>query len=161
MYGDTSVWRTLGLGEPPDDRPLYVGKAEDSLIARDLGTHFATGATGRSSPRRSFAALLADGLMLNAIPRRPANPEPRKWTHYALEPAGDQRLTGWMREHLLLAVWPLTGTRLLAEVESDVMNHWRPPLNLVGVRQPWQQQVKDARAAMAAAAKTWAATHTA
>jgi hypothetical protein len=76
MYGNASVWRVLELGEPPDDRPLYVGKAEDSLAARDLNAHFATGATGRSSPRRSFAALLATELRLIAIPRRAANPEP-------------------------------------------------------------------------------------
>ncbi len=30
IYAHTGVWRQLGLGEPPDDRPLYVGKAEDS-----------------------------------------------------------------------------------------------------------------------------------
>lgn len=161
MYGDRSVWRTLGLGEPPDDRPLYVGKAEDSLVSRDLGTHFATGETGRSSPRRSFAALLAGELKLDAIPRRRANPEPRKWTHYALESEGDQRLTEWMREHLLLAIWPFTGTCLLAAVESEVMTHWKPPLNLIGVVQPWQSQVRHARAAMASAAKVWATGHNA
>jgi len=44
-YGNASVWRVLELGEPPDDRPLYVGKAEDTLAARDLNAHFATGAT--------------------------------------------------------------------------------------------------------------------
>lgn len=159
MYGNPSVWRVLGLGEPPDDRPLYVGKAEDSLVARDLNAHFATGATGRSSPRRSFAALLATELALTAIPRRPANPEPRKWTHFSLEPAGDQQLTDWMRRHLLLAVWPLAGAGVLATIESEVMMHWQPPLNLIGVSQPWQAQVKTARAVMAAAAQAWAADH--
>lgn len=148
MYGDRSVWRALGLGEAPDDRPLYIGKAAESLVSRDLGTHFATGETGRSSPRRSFAALLVGELNLDAIPRRRDNPEPRKWAHYALEPDGDQRLTEWMREHLRLAVWPFTGTCLLAAVESDVMTHWKPPLNLVGVLQPGRSQVKHARAAM-------------
>jgi hypothetical protein len=156
IYGNSSVWRTLGLSDRPDDRPLYVGKAEDSLVTRDLKTHFATGATGRSSPRRSFAALLAHDLDLHAIPRRPANPEPGKWTHYALEIEGDQRLTNWMNEHLLLAVWPLSGERALATVESEVMAHWEPPLNLIGVRQPWSAQVKAARGLMAGGAKAWA-----
>lgn len=159
MYGNPSVWRVLGLGEPADDRPLYVGKAEDSLVARDLNVHFATGTTGRSSPRRSFAALLATELGLTAVPRRPANPEPGKWTHFSLEPAGDRKLTEWMRRHLLLAVWPLAGTGALAAIESEVMAHWQPPLNLIGVRQPWQAQVKKARAAMAAAAQAWATDH--
>jgi len=72
IYSDPSVWGILGLSEPPDDRPpLYIGKAENGLVARDLKTRFATGATGRSSPRRSFAALLSTRLGLTAIPRRP------------------------------------------------------------------------------------------
>ena len=96
---------------------------------------------------------------MTAIPRRPANPEPGKWTHFSLEPAGDQKLTEWMRRHLLLAVWPLAGTGALAAIESEVMAHWQPPLNLIGVSQPWQAQVKKARAAMAAAAQAWATDH--
>jgi len=40
LYGPFEIWRLLGLGDPPDDRPLYVGKAEDSLVTRDLRTHF-------------------------------------------------------------------------------------------------------------------------
>lgn len=67
IYGDSGVWKALGLGDAQDDRPLYVGKAEDSLVSRDLNTHFATGKTGWSSPRRSFAALLADELKLTAM----------------------------------------------------------------------------------------------
>lgn len=31
-----SVWELLGLGASPDERPLYVGKSEDSLATRDL-----------------------------------------------------------------------------------------------------------------------------
>jgi hypothetical protein len=46
LYGSARTWKQLGLGMPPDDRPLYVGKAEASLVSRDLRTHFATGATG-------------------------------------------------------------------------------------------------------------------
>jgi hypothetical protein len=42
IYGAQDVWRELGLRDPPDDRPLYVGKAEDSLAASDVNTHFAT-----------------------------------------------------------------------------------------------------------------------
>lgn len=159
IYGDPSVWGSLGLGEPPDDRPLYVGKAKDSLVARDLKTHFATGTTGRSSPRRSFAALLSTPLGLTALPRRPADPEPGRWSHFSLEPADDQKLTAWMREHLMLAVWPFARATALGAIESEVMAHWQPPLNLLGVSQPWQAQVKEARAVMAAAAQAWATHH--
>jgi hypothetical protein len=39
IYGDATTWEELGLGQPSDDRALYVGKAEDSLASRPtLGT---------------------------------------------------------------------------------------------------------------------------
>ena len=155
LYGSAAVWHQLGLGDPPDDRPLYVGKAEDSLVTRDLRTHFATGRTGQSSPRRSFAALLVDDLKLVAMPRRPADPEPGKWTHYALEPDGDKRLTVWMLEHLRLAAWTCERPVALGQLERLVMAELQPPLNLTGVTQPWSGQVRDARKVMARAAERW------
>ena len=156
FHGSPDVWSQLDLGAPPDDRPLYVGKAEDSLISRDLDTHFTSGDTGRSSPRRSLAALLVDTLALVAIPRRPDDPDPKRWANYALETDGDERLTGWMRERLTLAVWPCDCTSGLEKIEKAVMQHWKPPLNLTGVKQPWRKQVKDARAELVLAAKAWA-----
>jgi hypothetical protein len=155
IYGPRDVWRRLGLGDPPDDRPLYVGKAEDSLVSRDLKTHFATGKTGRSSPRRSVAALLADVLPLVPMPRRPHDPERDKWSHYALEPGGDEALTRWMHRHLLIAVWPCQLPVPFRDIEQAVMQQWRPPLNLTGVQQPWKSQVREARDDMASAAKDW------
>ena len=59
------------------------------------------------------------------------------------------------RRHLLLAVWPLPRVGVLGAIESEVMAHWQPPLNLIGVSQPWQAQVKKARAMMATAAQAW------
>jgi hypothetical protein len=159
IYASTDVWRKLGLGDAPDDRPLYAGKAEDSLVSRDLNTHFATGKTGRSSPRRSFAALLADSQKLVAMPRRPPNPEPKKWTHYALEEPGDGRLTDWMCANLQLAVWVRPAGAPLAAVESALMHVWLPPLNLTGVSTPWTAQVRAARAVLAQQAKQWACDH--
>ena len=158
IYGSPGVWSTLGLGKPPDDRPLYIGKAEGSLVSRDLNTHFASGTTGRSSPRRSLAALLAAAgeLDLVAMPRRPNDPEPGKWTHYALESPGEQQLTDWMRRELRIAVWPARADTRLRTLETTVMRHWIPPLNLTGVTTPWSVQVKSARARMAEQAKAWA-----
>ena len=148
LYGAAATWRRLGLGSPPNRRPLYLGKAEASLVARDLNTHFATGRTGRSSPRRSFVALLsaAGALNLVAIPRRPSDPEPGKFTHYALEATGDEQLTEWMRSHLRIAVWPAPQGTVLKPVEAAVIGQWLPPLNLTGVKTPWTTQVKAARA---------------
>ena len=156
IHANARTWAQLGLGDRQDDRPLYVGKAEDSLVTRDLHTHFATGRTGQSSPRRSLAALLAEDLTLVAMPRRPADPEPGKWTHYALEPEGDERLTQWMRKHLRLAAWTCERPVALGKLERLVMAELRPPLNLTGVTQPWSRQVRDARKIMAQAAETWA-----
>lgn len=157
LYGDADVWQQLDLGTPPDDRPLYVGKAEDSLMSRDLRAHFATGKTGWSSPRRSFAALLADQLTLVPTARRPDNPEPDKWTHYALMPDSDERLTAWMLDHLRLAAWPARDAQgMLAAIERAVMGHWAPPLNLTGVSQPRSRQVRAARAALARRAEATA-----
>ena len=62
IHASPQTWRELGLGDPPDGRPLYVGKAEDSLVTRDLKTHFGDGRTGHSTVRRSFAALCTTRL---------------------------------------------------------------------------------------------------
>ncbi len=154
VYGAREVWRELGLGAPPDGRPLYVGKAEDSLVARDLRTHFETGRTGSSTLRRSCAALLARQLGLHAQPRNPKRPE--RYANYALPPRDDARLTGWMRAKLRLAVWSKQGHVALAEVEQQILVELLPPLNLTGVRTPWTDQVKAARRALADEARAWA-----
>lgn len=154
VYGGRGVWRELGLGAPPDGRPLYVGKAEDSLVARDLRTHFETGRTGSSTLRRSCAALLAQQLDLHAQPRNPKRPE--RYANYALRAGDDARLTGWMCAKLRLAVWPKRGHGALAEVEQQILMRLLPPLNLTGVRTPWTDQVKAARRALADEAHGWA-----
>jgi len=41
-------------------------------------------------------------------------------------------------------------------VETAVMRHWEPPLNLTGVSTAWTNQVKTARSVMAEQAKAWA-----
>ena len=155
ICGDTDTWRQLGLGDPPDERPLYIGKAEDSLVSRDLATHFGNGRTGSSTVRRSFAALLRESLQLAARPRNPERPE--RFANYGLSPEHDARLTAWMREELELAVWPKPEDCELAlvQVEIALLAQLLPPLNLKDVTTPWTAQVKTARAAMASQARTW------
>lgn len=152
IYGDDGAPQQLGLDGQPSASALYVGKAEDSLVSRDLKTHFSTGKTGRSTVRRTFAALLRDRLDLKAVPRNLERPDGS--AHYALEPGGDQRLTEWMYEHLTLAVWVKPEDVRLREVERAVLRAWQPPLNLTDVEQPWRL-LKDARRAMAAEARSW------
>lgn len=155
IYGGSTEWAELGLGEPPDERPLYVGKSESSLADRDLRTHFGNGRTGSSTVRRTFAALLHDSLGLRGMPRNPARPE--RFANYGLSPEHDRLLTDWMRSRLALAVWPAVGTASLITVERAVLQRWQPPLNLKDVVTPWSPTVGAARRVMAAEARASAA----
>lgn len=154
VYGD-EVWKELGLGDPPDDRPLYVGKSEDSLATRDIKTHFGDGRTGQSTLRRSFAALLAKRLELKGMPRNPD--KPAHFSNYGLSPADDRKLTGWMKEHLRLAVWPKPSSLVvpLVDIERAVLSRLQPPLNLKDVDTPWAPMIKAARKALADEARAW------
>lgn len=156
IYGDVEIWVQLGVGEPPDARPLYVGKAEASLKARDVRQHFESGATGSSTLRRTFAAMLRDSLGFRGVPRDKSNP--RKWTHYSLDDEHEIVLTEWMQTNLTLAVWakPVECTDLHA-VEKQVIAKLVPPLNIQhNTTSPWRSAVQQARRVMAGDAKAWA-----
>lgn len=161
IYGAHAIWQQLGLGDPPDARPLYVGKAEVSLRSRDLKQHFETGATGSSTVRRTFAAMLREALGVHGVPRDKANP--RKWSHFALDDEHEIALTAWMRMSLMLAVWakPAECDDLHA-VEKGVLAKLVPPLNIQhNAKSPWLKQVKNARKVMAKDAKAWAISRSA
>ena len=155
VHGGASVWRLLGLGDPPDDRPLYVGKAERSLADRDVRTHFSTGKTGSSTLRRSLGGLLAEELLLAGQPRNRSNPE--GFANFGLDAAGDARLTDWMLEHLRLAVWPSPAAVVLDEIETAVLVRLTPPLNLDKVVTPWRALVRSGRRRLADQARAWSA----
>lgn len=152
IHGSSASWRGLGLGDPPDDRPLYVGKAEASLPGRDLRQHFASGKTGSSTLRRSVAALLADGLGLVAIPRSRTGTDSAA-AHYRLTDSGEVAVTDWMRSRLRIAVWVSDEKGELASLERAVLAKLQPPLNLTGVHHRYGAQVRAARKRLAAQAK--------
>ncbi|WDH78199.1 hypothetical protein PTQ19_11820 [Microbacterium esteraromaticum] len=160
IYGDEQAWLDLGLGAAYD-QPLYVGKAEKSLVSRDLNGHFATNPksaprTGGSTVRRSFAALLRDALDQQAVPRNLAKPE--RFANYGLAEGGDARLNEWMHARLTLAVWsaPAGMTVPLGDVESAVIVRFTPPINLD--KNPGKlARLSAARADMAAEASRWRA----
>jgi hypothetical protein len=153
VYADPETWRELNL-EIRESCPLYVGKAEQSLQSRDIRTHFATGRTGSSTVRRSFAALLRNPLELRGVPRNMARPE--RPSTFGLVADGDQRLTTWMHEHLFLAYWPKPTTEVdLDDIETAVIKRWQPPLNLVKVDRPLPA-LRHARRVMADDARSWA-----
>ena len=154
IHGSAAKWRELGLGKPPDTRPLYIGKAEDSLATRDVTTHFGDGRTGSSTVRRSIASLLHDSLDLRGIPRNPDNPG--YFANYGLSDVHDGRLTAWMRRHLRLAIWPKPPGTALLTVERALLVRRRPPLNLKDIETPWSEQLSSARRQMADEARVWA-----
>lgn len=157
IYGDDGAWEQIGIDRRPDDL-LYVGKAEDSLVSRELRGHFAIdrsrrAQTGSSTVRRSFAALLHDSLGLRGIPRNTA--KPGHFSNYGLSPEHDALLTDWMHRHLLIAVWPADGLTVpLRTVESAIIDQLTPPLNLAGNPRP-APGLSRARAVMAAEAREW------
>ncbi|MDI6908931.1 GIY-YIG nuclease family protein [Nocardioides sp.] len=155
VFGTDDAWKDLGLSS--DDmrsRPLYVGKAEDSFVSRDLRTHFASGRTGQSTVRRSFAALLRDSLELRGAPR---NLElPGHFANYGLMADGDARLTKWMWERLSLAVWPWERTTELKRIERAVVLLLDPPLNIEYLPRASRRDLSSARKAMADDARRWA-----
>jgi hypothetical protein len=159
IHAPREVWFELGLGEPPDERPLYVGKAEASLVSRDLDTHFGDGRTGSSTVRRSFAALLREPLQLEGRPRNPAKPE--RPANYGLSPEHDRRLTTWMCEYLALAVWakPSDCEHPLSTIEKQLLFKLQPPLNLKDVVTPWTAQLKAARKKMSDQARARMGAH--
>lgn len=128
FYGDERAWSEIQLTPAFDGQPLYVGKAEMSLNGRDVGTHFGTGKTGSSTLRRSLAALLSDELDLVPMPRNLVKPDGS--ANFALEQAGDARLSDWMEHRLFLATWVKPDGVFLDNVETAVVRRLRPPLNL-------------------------------
>lgn len=152
FYGDARAWAELELTPTFEEQPLYVGKAEENLNGRDVGTHFSTGRTGSSTVRRSLAALLADRLDLVPVPRNLAKPDGS--ANFALDPAGDARLSVWMDNQLTLATWAKPYGVVLDDVETAIVNELRPPLNLDKVGEP-RERLRGARKRMADMARTW------
>lgn len=160
IYGDEGAWADLRLVRDRE-KPLYVGKAEKSFVARDLRDHFAASPnakpqTGSSTVRRSFAALLRETLSLTAVPRNLDLPS--HFTNYGLAAGGDDRLNEWMRSRLSLAVWPAPADlrMKLADIETEVIRRFMPPINIA--KNPGKlRRLRDARAGMAAEAARWSA----
>lgn len=155
VYGPSEVWRTLVLGDPPDDRPLYVGKAERSLSSRDVGTHFgfiadgANSITGSSTLRRSLSALLRTSFGFRGQYRNPVKAD--RPANFGLSPDQDAVLSDWMRANLRATFWRMPAVGIpLKDVEKPVIDRLQPPLNIAHARHQWLKHVKRSRALMAA-----------
>ena len=145
FYASASSWRQLGLGRPPDPRPLYVGN-ESTLASRDVEAHFGLrergvqSPTGSSTLRRSLAALLAAERGYRGVPRNPA--KPGYFSNYGLTETDDDDLSAWMKSRLRLALWPHDAASDLDTVETYVLGQLQPPLNLDKVVTPWRVKSK-------------------
>ena len=135
---------------PLCDGPLYVGKSEDSVRARVFDTHLTVGETGRSTVRRTLAALLG----LRGIPRptKLANPTRKQMlqltANFALGEEDDIWLSAWMAENLAIRGIG-SAHRPLRDLERAVAAQLRPPLDQERVPlwspNPWRAPVADAR----------------
>lgn len=159
VYGERATWAELGLGVPPDDRPLYVGKAEMSLAARDVASHFGRkprgvqSPTGSSTLRRSLAALLSSDHGFIGIPRNPA--KPGHFSSFGLSEIDDDALSRWMEDRLRLSIWPHLVVKQLDGIETEVLRRLQPPLNLTKVTTPWTASTKALRKKLAIQAEEW------
>jgi hypothetical protein len=163
IHASPAVWVELGLGEPPDERPLYVGKSESSLAGRDVRDHFGftgetrtTSITGYSTVRRSLASLLHDSDGFRGVPRNQA--KPGHYANYGLTRDQDAELSAWMRKRLQLACWSkpeACSIEQLEAVERRILRDLRPPLNLRDVVTHWTSQIDAARKVMATEARAW------
>jgi hypothetical protein len=156
IHGDRPVWLDLGLECAEDGRPLYVGKTEQAILGRVLGTHFSDGQTGSSSLRRSLAALLRTRLGLHGVPRN--REKPGHFSSYGLPEADDESLTKWMTINLRIS-WPARDDAVLLKIEKAVIRTLKPPLNLTHAVTTWTSQVKAARKRMADQAREWVPPH--
>jgi hypothetical protein len=153
VFGTDTAWKQLGLSPSNGAGPLYVGKAEESFVSRDLRTHFSSGKTGQSTIRRSFAALLRDSVGFRGVPRNPERPG--HFANYGLTIGDDAKLTEWMWGRLSLAVWPARPGSALKKVERGVVILLDPPLNIEYLPRPTRRDLSSARKAMADDARRW------
>lgn len=121
-------------------RLLYVGMSGD-LAQREFDTHFAAGQTGFSTLRRSFGAILKETLGLQCRPRG-TGASPSNYTNYRFDDGGEQRLSEWMRAHVLVATHAVDPPK---PVEDKLIAAGRPPLNLKGWPNPHAAAIRALR----------------
>lgn len=118
---------------------LYIGMTEDSLEVRN---HFGHKDSAFSSPRRSLGAILKKELKLIAVPRGLGRSE-KDMTHFRFADGGEKELTKWMVKHLEYGFSLLEHG--IADVERELIECLRPPLNLDIWDNPQRKAIKRLR----------------
>lgn len=128
---------------------IYIGQSTN-LAQREFDTHFKSGESGFSTLRRSIGAIFKKEFDLRAIPRSSGSSD-TNWRNYKFTPDGEERITKWMKENLLVAVYK---TIDFDKVESELITAATPLLNLTGWGNPYAQDVKKKRKICAEEAKS-------
>lgn len=111
---------------------LYVGIAKDSLADRDLGDHFNSNSTGRSTLRRSLGAILKDNFNLKVFSRN-GTCKKREILNFVFNISGDKQLTDWMNKNLIIGYWEdkhKIPYNQLRDLEKHVIKALKPTLDL-------------------------------
>lgn len=131
-YGDdlARTWISECLGQTVSDL-LYVGQAgatrwpsgsgSGATLGSRLRSQHIGGNTRSSTLRRTLAAALAIPLRLSAVGGQ-------------LGPEGEERLRGFIREHMKVAVVPISDRDRVSVIEAAVVADLDPPLNLEHVQ---------------------------
>jgi len=128
LLNDTSTLKEFGHS----NGVLYVGIAKDSLADRDLGNHFNSYSTGRSTLRRSIGSILKDDFNLKVFSRN-GTINKREILNFVFNIQGDVALTEWMNKSLVVGYWedknkiPYTHLR---QLEEQVIKVLKPTLDL-------------------------------
>jgi hypothetical protein len=104
---------------------IYTGIASSSLRSRDYRQHFIGNNAGRSTLRKSLGALFG----YEQIPRD-TDPTTGKTKFGDVD---EQTLSDWMKNNLILFFLP---TKDYNNLEINLINHFNPPLNLMGNHNP-------------------------
>jgi hypothetical protein len=131
----------------PDSRLLYVGIATGTLSDRD---HFITSNSCGHSPRRSLGAVLKEHLRLRAR-HRGKGLRDNDFSNYWFDDGGEQRLSQWMLDSLLLSVYPVEDN--LHELERQLCELGQPPLELTKWPNAQKKKILALRAACSAEAR--------
>ena len=119
---------------------LYVGTSGD-LATREFDNHFNSTGTGFSTLRRSLGAILKEQLRLTAIRRGPG-PSSSNVTNYRFAFDGEERLTRWMQNALVVGICPIAEAE---PTERQLIQRLQPPLNLQGWRNPNAAAIRELR----------------
>ena len=124
-----------------DSGLLFIGKTETGTAARD---HFVPpgGDSGTSTVRRTLGALLKEELGLTAQPGS-FDAGGKSVSSFRFSPSCEARLSDWIRASLLVSRLPVSGD--ISSVESLLVRHFGPPLNITNWNNPQRSHIMNMR----------------